>query len=614
MVAVLAGLGRVRPLLAAATTGCTVPEPSHPATTGRPPRRLRSRRDRPRPWVVGGVVVAVAIVVFGVVTTSHTGGLSYRTASVERADVDATLDALGTIQPINEANLSFPVAGDVGSVSAAVGQHVTVGQTLAQLDTTSLDAQVASAQAAVAAAQARLAADGSSQTAGTSTAAVAPTAFSTEATVAGDIVNNVDVGGAGSSDPPSAARELVTERQASLVTDQHQADQDLASERRDLQIETSLCRVSLTSAGGGKTGTSPNPDWRGSPPSPPSAAAKPADGRAIPRSPDAGGCESALQTVLADQIAVDHDQQAVTADLPALDDSITKFMTSALAIDQPKPLQVPRQQPGNTTGSPAGGAGRSSHPTGSPPSSAVRAVSSARPASAQQLASDQAAIDAAAAQLAEAQQAHDQAELRSPIDGTVGSVTISAGQAVPGSSGTPQIVVIGEGSHQVITSVSDTNVGSVRVGDAATVTPSGSAVLLRGQVVSVGLLASGSSASSGSVSYPVTIGLTDTEQQLSAEQSASVSIMLAHASGTLTVPSSAVHTAGANNIVTVLRAGTPHNVQVTLGAIGPIRTQVLAGLNPGDRVILADLSQPLPTTNLQNIRRLAGGGGGRPGG
>jgi hypothetical protein len=29
--------------------------------------------------------------------------------------------------------------------------------------------------------------------------------------------------------------------------------------------------------------------------------------------------------------------------------------------------------------------------------------------------------------------------------------------------------------------------------------------------------------------------------------------MLAHASGTLTVPSSAVHTAGANNIVTVLR-------------------------------------------------------------
>jgi HlyD family secretion protein len=138
---------------------------------------------------------------------------------------------------------------------------------------------------------------------------------------------------------------------------------------------------------------------------------------------------------------------------------------------------------------------------------------------------------------------------------------------------------------------------------------------LRGQVVSIGLLASsGSSTPSGSVSYPVTIGVTGTEQQLFAGQSASVSITLAHASGALTVPSSAVHHAGANNIVTVLRDGTLTNVQVTLGAVGPTRTQVLAGLNPVDQVILADLSQPLPTTNIQNVRRVTGGGGGRTGG
>jgi multidrug efflux pump subunit AcrA (membrane-fusion protein) len=567
--------------------------------------------------VVGGVVVAILIVLVEVVTASRSGGPSYRTASVERADVDATLDSLGTIQPINEANLSFPVAGNVRSVSAAVGQHVTVGQTLVQLDTTSLDAQVASAQSAVATAQARLAADESSQTSGTSTTAVAPAAFITETT--------------GSSDPTSAARELVTKQEARLIADQHRADQDLATEQDDLKTETSLCQAFLTSADGGKARTSPNPDRRGSsssaapattpPPAPESgsAAPKPPDGMATPRWPDASGCESALQTVLADQVAVDHGQQAVTTDMPALNDAVDKLLTSARPSAQPQPLQGPRQRPSGTTGSPAGGAARSGGVTGSPAGGANRAASSPRPASprpvsAEQLASDQAAIDAAQAQLAEAQQAHDQAELRSPIDGTVGSVTISAGQSVPGSSGTPQIVVIGPGSHQVITSVSDANVGSVRVGDAATVTPSGNSAPLRGQVVSIGLLASsGSSTSSGSVSYPITIGLTNTEQQLSAGQSASVSIMLAHASGTLTVPSSAVHTAGASNIVTVLRAGTPHNVQVTLGALGPIRTQVLAGLNLGDQVILADLSQPLPTTNLQNIRRLAGRGGG-PGG
>jgi HlyD family secretion protein len=148
----------------------------------------------------------------------------------------------------------------------------------------------------------------------------------------------------------------------------------------------------------------------------------------------------------------------------------------------------------------------------------------------------------------------------------------------------------------------------VQVGDAATVTPSGSSAPLSGQVVSVGLLAS--SGTSGSAGYPVTIGLTGNDQQLFAGQSASVSIMLAHVSSALTVPSSAVHTAGANHSVTVLRNGTASNVRVTVGAIGPTRTQVLSGLNPGDQVVLAELSQPLPTTNIQNLRRAAGGGGG----
>ncbi len=539
-------------------------------------------------------MVVTAIVLVGVAATSRTSGPSYRTASVERADVDSAVTSLGTIQPINQANLGFPVAGTVGGVSATVGQHVTVGQVLAQLDTTSLDARVASAQAAVSAAQAKLAADEASQTAGTSTTVVAPAAFIMQT--------------AGPPDPPPATPDLVTKQQARLIADQHQADQDLAIEQRDLKIETSLCQAFLSSADGGAAGTdgaaarpSPNPDRRGSWSSP---------------TPDASGCASALQTVLADQVAVDHAQQVVSTDMPALDNAVDKLLTSARPSTQPQPVQSPRQQPSGTTGSPAGGKARSGGATGSPVGGSNRVPSSVRPASAQQLTSDQAAIDAAQAQLSEARQAHDQAELRSPIDGTVGSVTISTGGSVQGSSGTPQIVVIGPGSYQVITSVSDTNVGSVRVGDAATVTPSGSSAPLLGQVVSVGLLAaSGSNTPSGSVSYPVSIGLTNTEQQLSAGQSASVSIMLAHASGTLTVPSSAVHTAGANKIVTVLRAGTPYNVQVTLGAIGPTRTQVLAGLNPTDQVILADLSQPLPTTNLQNVRRLAGGGGGRgPGG
>ncbi|MGH3684489.1 MAG: HlyD family efflux transporter periplasmic adaptor subunit [Pseudonocardiaceae bacterium] len=587
-----------------------MPEPAHA-------RPRHSPLSWWRRWVIGGAV-AILIVVAGVAVTNRTGGPSYRTASVERADVDATLDALGTIQPINQANLSFPVTGNVSGVTAAVGQHVTVGQTLAQLDTTSLNAQVASAHSAVAAAQARLAADGSSQTA-TSTAAVAPAAFTTQSP----------------ADPTAAARELVTTQQARLIADQHRADQDLATEQRDLKTETDLCQAWVTATDSATATTPPSPS-PGTTPKSRSTVLKAHAELAIPRSPDASGCAAALQTVLADQVAVSHDQQAVAANILALDNAITTLLTSAQASNQSQP-----QQHTSTTGSTTGGASRSTAtptagalaaraPTSSAPAArapaestpatrapaggANRATPSRPPASAEQLAADQAAIDAAQAQLVEAQQAHDQAELRSPIDGTVGSVTISLGQSVPGNLGTPQIVIIGPGAHQVITSISDTAVSAVRVGDAATVTPSGSSASLRGQVVSIGLLASGSANSSGSVSYPITIGLTGTEQQLFAGQSAAVSLMLAHVSGALTVPSSAVHHAGATTIVSVLRAGTVSPVTVTTGAVGPTRTEVLSGLNPGDQVILADLSQPLPTTTLQNARRLTTGGGGRPGG
>ena len=570
-------------------------------------RTVRLRPRNQRRWLVWGIVVALLAALVAVLASGRTGSPSYRTASVERADVDATLDALGTIQPINQANLSFPVAGNVGSVSAVVGQQVAVGETLAQLDTTALDAQVASAQSAVAAAQARLASDASSQTSGTATAAVAPAAFTT------DII--------GPSDPTAVARDLVSTRQAQLIADQHRADLELATEQHDLKTETDLCQSQLSAIDGGVARGSPKLDNRSSLSSVASGTAPAPAAKSL----NAGGCQSELQTVLADQVAVEHDQQAVCTDLPALNSAVDKLVASTRTRAQPpQPASAPRTSASTASTargtsrairSPASSISASARTTGSPTGGASRTAASRQPASAEQLSSGQAAIDAAKAQLAEAQQSHDQVELRSPIDDTVGSVTISAGQSVQSTSGTPQIIIIGPGSHQVTTSVSDTNVGSVHVGDAAAITPSGSSAPLPGQVVSVGLLAtSGSVTSSGSASYPVTIGLTSTAQQLFAGQSAAVSILLAHVSGALTVPSSAVHTSGANHLVTVLRNGSASNVRVTVGAIGPTRTQVLTGLNPGDQVVLADLSQPLPGTTVPNVSRLAGGGGAGGGG
>ena len=78
-----------------------------------------------------------------------------------------------------------------------------------------------------------------------------------------------------------------------------------------------------------------------------------------------------------------------------------------------------------------------------------------------------------------------------------------------------------------------------------------------------------------------------------------------------TVPTSAVESLGAFSLVTVLKAGKAVNVRVTVGASGPVLTQISSGLSVGEQVVLANISTPLPTnSNPFAARGLTGGGGG----
>ena len=86
---------------------------------------------------------------------------------------------------------------------------------------------------------------------------------------------------------------------------------------------------------------------------------------------------------------------------------------------------------------------------------------------------------------------------------------------------------------------------------------------------------------------------------------ASVSITVATAKNVLTVPTSAVHAIGTLHTVTVLDSGKASVVQVKVGAADGVRTQITSGLRAGQQVVLADLSEPLPTNDTTN--RLGGG-------
>lgn len=502
------------------------------------------------------LLIAAVLVVAGggaaVWASSGSSAGGYRTATAGPAAVTATFDTTGTIQPVSQATVTFPVSGQVASLPVQAGQQVTAGQTLAQLDTTSLATQLANAQSTLASAQARLASDQSGQASATSAPAggrAVPAAYVTAAT------------------PAPELKPL----QDAVISAQSRLDQDLGTASALLKTEQDACRQVVEQPG----------------------STQPATGdAAAPTQDEVDACTKAIQDAQTAQGTTADDGKKLFDAENALSDALSKAVAATGGSAAPKPSQAP--SPGQGKGSPSQGAtpksGSGTH---------------SQPASAEQLAADQAAIDAANAQVAVAQQNLAAATLVSPIDGTVAQVGFTTG----GQAGQQHIVVIGPGASQVTTAVSDTQAGQIKPGQQATVTPDGSEKPITGRVTSIGLLAS--TTSSGSPSYPVTISLPSSAEQLFPGATASVSIITSTANAAVTVPTSALHLAGANASVSVLVNGKPQVRRIGVGVIGPSVTEVRSGLTAGEQVVLADLSQPLPSADSTGNRGAFGGGGQR---
>lgn len=220
------------------------------------------------------------------------------------------------------------------------------------------------------------------------------------------------------------------------------------------------------------------------------------------------------------------------------------------------------------------------------------------------IATDQAGVDSAAVDLLSAKAALAQATLGAPIAGTVASVDATAGGPV--TAGSAVVVLIGAGAAVVETTVPVERIGEIETGQQATVTPSGSGRGVSGTVTRIGRLPDDSG---DSVAYPVTVTVEDPPATMPAGSTAAVDIVIATADGVLTVPTSAVHGATPAT-VTVLTGTTTSPREVVLGAVGPLRTEIRSGLEPGEQVVLADLDAPLPSADEQS----GPGGFGGPGG
>ena len=158
-------------------------------------------------------------------------------------------------------------------------------------------------------------------------------------------------------------------------------------------------------------------------------------------------------------------------------------------------------------------------------------------------------------------------------------------------------------SMQLVVALSESEIGSVKAGQPATVTIEAlSGAKLAAHVSEVALLST--SSSGGAVSYDVTFQLDQLEAGLKVGMSATAEVVVKQAEG-VNVPTSAI-TAGS---VTVKRSGKQVRQRVVTGLAGNTSTIILSGLKAGETVVLPAASATSSSTNLlSKLGSRAGGG------
>ncbi len=195
------------------------------------------------------------------------------------------------------------------------------------------------------------------------------------------------------------------------------------------------------------------------------------------------------------------------------------------------------------------------------------------------------------------------ATLRSPIDGVVTEVNIAKGYDAPSGSA----IVVASTALTVTVDVVESDLADVQVGQAASVTIDALGSSANGTVSAISPVAG--DASSGVVSYPVTVDLADPPADAKPGMSADVAITVASATDVVTVPSSALQgTDGDYAVMTLGADGNPQRVAVDVGLVTNAAAEIKSGLEAGTPVVIgttADLLGTNPGTG--------GGFGGGPG-
>jgi len=203
------------------------------------------------------------------------------------------------------------------------------------------------------------------------------------------------------------------------------------------------------------------------------------------------------------------------------------------------------------------------------------------------------------------------AALKSPIAGVVVEVNVAPGLDAPSGDA----IVVNAASFEVTADVVESDLPTLQIGQAATVTVSAVDATLTGKVTSIAPTATASSGNSSVVSYAIEISIDDTSGKVRSGMSADVSITTASATNVLRVPATAIVGSNGQYAVRMLDAnGQVTARQVTVGLITSSMAEIKDGLTEGETVVTGVATAQSTTTTTGGFGGLGGGIGGFGGG
>lgn len=469
---------------------------------------------------------------------------AFQTRTVALGTVRSAVSGTGTVVPAAQYNLSFGEAGTLTEVDAKVGEVVKQGQVLAKIDQTIFQNALTQANNNLTTAQAALTA----------------TLNSNALVQAQHSLAN--------------AQQSLSDTQAQVNLTNQQDAQALSADQAQLAADQATL-----------------------------AADQKKDGCNL--TPLPATCTTA------DQQAIKQDQTTVTQDNNKITQDNNKIATD----------QLSGQRSINSTTNAVTSAQDS-----------LNAQTIQRPST---IASQEAAVSNAQIAVQTAQKNLDQTTLTAPTDGTVLTIngqvgeTTSAGTGVtaqapgttaplPSSSssssggsgaGASTFMVLGNVSGlQVIAPFAEADAARLAANQTATITFDA----VTGLSVPAHVLAIGAAATviSNVTNYYTTLVIDQLDTRLKAGMTANASVVVQQANNVLTLPNAAITRLGTLAFVNLLssdgKTQTRHQIQI--GTVGDTSTEIVSGLNAGDKVALPTLKTS--TTSPAGRGGFGGGGGG----